>query len=323
MKKDEFISKVNLLATKGEPFLFLIDFEQDKPFVCELSEAAKNNIFYEIKGVGNCGNSVLQNNLSPKIDVFPIAKAKYLKAFELVGSEINKGNSYLLNLTFPTKIETEIDLKTIFQISDASYKLQTEDFVLFSPECFIKIENNKIFSFPMKGTIDASIPDAESVILNDKKEIWEHNTIVDLIRNDISIVARNVEVTRFRYVEKISTNKNDLLQISSEIRGDLPLSWKANLGEILMTLLPAGSISGAPKKKTVEIIEKVEGTKRGFFTGVFGVFDGENLDSAVNIRFIEKTDSGLQFRSGGGVTSKSVAENEYNEMIDKVYVPII
>ena len=87
-----------------------------------------------------------------------------------------------------------------------------------------------------------------------------------------------------------------------------------------MSMLPAGSISGAPKKKTVEIITEAEGYDRGYYTGVFGCFDGENLDSAVMIRFIEKQESGeLLFKSGGGLTVYSDPDSEYREMIDKVY----
>ena len=87
-------------------------------------------------------------------------------------------------------------------------------------------------------------------------------------------------------------------------------------------LLPAGSISGTPKRKSVEIIEAIEGYERGFFTGVFGVYDGKSLDSAVMIRFLEKTDEGYVFKSGGGITLLSDAFQEYDELCDKVYVPV-
>ncbi|OGU77880.1 MAG: hypothetical protein A2279_07140 [Stygiobacter sp. RIFOXYA12_FULL_38_9] len=86
-------------------------------------------------------------------------------------------------------------------------------------------------------------------------------------------------------------------------------------------MLPAGSISGAPKKKTVEIIQNAEKLERGYYTGVFGYYDGNNLDSAVMIRFIEQTAEGLVYRSGGGITFMSDVNSEYQELIDKVYVP--
>ena len=86
-------------------------------------------------------------------------------------------------------------------------------------------------------------------------------------------------------------------------------------------LLPAGSISGTPKKRTLEIIKEVEEYERGYFSGVFGYFDGELFDSAVMIRFIENTPDGLVYKSGGGITLESNAESEYQEMQDKIYIP--
>jgi para-aminobenzoate synthetase component 1 len=135
------------------------------------------------------------------------------------------------------------------------------------------------------------------------------------------MVAANVRVERFRYVETVSAGERDLLQVSSEIRGDLDLSWHENIGSILKTLLPAGSISGAPKIKTVEIISRVEEYERGYFTGIFGVYDGKSFDSGVMIRFIEKTENGYIYKSGGGITADSNADSEYEEMISKVYLP--
>jgi len=182
--------------------------------------------------------------------------------------------------------------------------------------------DNKISSYPMKGTIDASIPDAEKKILSDEKEKAEHATIVDLIRNDLSMVAENVEVKKYRYIDMVRSNNTDLLQVSSHIEGTLPDNYLQNLGEIIFKLLPAGSVSGAPKKKTVEIILQTEQYDRGFYTGICGFFDGQNLESAVMIRFIEKIDNQLIYKSGGGITFLSEAEKEYEELIQKVYVPI-
>jgi len=93
------------------------------------------------------------------------------------------------------------------------------------------------------------------------------------------------------------------------------------MGDILLSLLPAGSISGAPKIKTLEIIKEVESYRRGFFTGVFGYFDGEQLDSAVMIRFIEQNPNQLIYKSGGGITIDSNVSLEYQEMLEKVYLP--
>jgi para-aminobenzoate synthetase component 1 len=150
----------------------------------------------------------------------------------------------------------------------------------------------------------------------------EHVTIVDLLRNDLSEVAENVQVTRFRYVDEIRTIHKDLLQVSSEIRGDLPVDYIQHIGDILLKLLPAGSVSGAPKRKTLEIIRAAEKEPRGYYTGVMGLFDGSVLESGVMIRFMEYVGNDLYYRSGGGITIQSNAELEYQEAIDKIYVPL-
>ena len=198
------------------------------------------------------------------------------------------------------------------------------EFVCFSPETFVTIRDGYIASYPMKGTIKASVPEAAEKILNNSKETAEHHTIVDLIRNDLSMVATDVTVKRFRFVDRIATNEGDILQVSSEIIGKLPENYSSQLGNIIFTLLPAGSVTGAPKHKTIEIIRSIEKTGRGYYTGICGHFDGQNLDSAVMIRFIEvQDDETLWFRSGGGITCNSDLESEYHELIDKVYVPFV
>lgn len=247
----------------------------------------------------------------------------FKKAFDIVKENLSKGNSYLTNLTFETRIYSNLDLDQLRKVSRSRYKLQyKKKFLSFSPECFVSIKDGQVFSYPMKGTIDADIPDAEKKILQDEKEMAEHTTIVDLIRNDMSQIADDVTVTRFRYIDEIMTHDKRLLQVSSEIRGNLTVDYKKKLGTLLYDLLPAGSISGAPKAKTVKIIKEAENYNRNFYTGVCGYFDGENLDSFVMIRFIERRKGKLYFKSGGGITYLSDLASEYQEMIDKVYVPI-
>jgi len=315
-----FASKINALALAAKPFFFIIDFDKNKPQVYALNEMP-DNIAFAVPGFGR----QIHETVSPTdfyFHAFPPAFDVYKPAFVKVLNEINLGNSYLLNLTFQSKIETSLSLKQIFDGSRAKYKLFFKDeFVVFSPETFVQIKDGIITSCPMKGTIDASIPDAVSVLLHDEKETAEHNTIVDLIRNDLSLVSEDVVVKKFKNIEKLHTHKGDLLQMSSEITGHLPENYKGHLGEILLEILPAGSISGAPKKKTIQIIHETENYQRGYYTGIFGYFDGTNLDSAVMIRFIEKQGNALYFKSGGGITSMSEAKKEYEELIQKIYVP--
>ena len=110
--------------------------------------------------------------------------------------------------------------------------------------------------------------------------------------------------------------------MSSEIEGEIKPEFQNKIGSILQKLLPAGSILGAPKPKTLEIILEAEKYDRGFYTGIAGYFDGKNLDSCVMIRFIEKENEKLFFKSGGGITHQSELTSEYEEMKNKIYVPI-
>ncbi len=102
----------------------------------------------------------------------------------------------------------------------------------------------------------------------------------------------------------------------------MPADWREHLGDWLPRLLPAGSISGAPKQETLRLIRQYETEPRGFFTGVAVLFDGENLQSAVLIRFLELTAEHVKFRSGAGLTIYSDAAAEYEEILSKVYIPL-
>jgi para-aminobenzoate synthetase component 1 len=304
-------------------FLFYIDFDKTNPVVIPLKEVNKQEILFDFRGYTNFE---YPKNLEPvdfSFEKHPISYREYKSKFDQIQYYLRQGDSYLVNLTCITKIDTSLSLEDVFTYSKAPYKLLVRnEFVVFSPEPFVEIKDGIISSFPMKGTINAAIPDAEKVILENEKELAEHSTMVDLIRNDLSIVATQVELKRFRYISRIKTFNSELLQVSSEISGIVKKELLNKMGTLLSSLLPAGSISGAPKRKTVEIIKEVESYDRGYYTGIFGYFDGKNLQSAVMIRFIEKINGQLYFKSGGGITVYSDAESEYQELIDKVYVPI-
>jgi len=318
------IQKMNDLGSQGTPFLFVVDYDLKQPIVLTLEQVSQENIFYKINDKTNFsfGKSPFEKPLY--LEKCPVSFQEYQQSFEIVKQAMLRGDSFLTNLTKPTPIEVNLSLQEIFQRSRAKYQLYFKDkFVLFSPEIFVQIQEGIISSHPMKGTISADIPNAETVILNDKKEFAEHTTIVDLIRNDISMISEKVWVEKFRYISRIHTNEGDLLQVSSEICGKLPTDYQSQIGTLLFKLLPAGSICGAPKPQTLAIIREAENYNRGYYTGVFGIFDGKNLDSSVMIRFIEKQENGsLIFKSGGGITVLSDAHSEYQEMIDKIYLPI-
>ncbi len=219
---EEVFNRMNDYGRQSKPFVFGIDFDVRNGFFVEPSMAADSGIYYNINGSGN-DMPGLQGNNPVSLTKNPIGKPEYEHAFAMVHRHLFAGNSYLVNLTFPTPVELNIDLPEVFARSKARYRLLFGDkFVVFSPEIFVQISDGVIRSFPMKGTIDATLPDAEQSILRDPKETAEHNTIVDLIRNDLSMVAKDVKVNRFRYIEKIVTHEKTLLQVSSEISGKLP-----------------------------------------------------------------------------------------------------
>jgi para-aminobenzoate synthetase component I len=320
----EAARRMNEWGKARTPFLFLIDFEQRKPIVCRLDEIDPAQLLFDINGKTNAAAIDVQDK-PLEFKRFPMPIVEYQAAFERVQRGIRAGNSYLLNLAFPTPVRTNLSLRELFLRSQARYRIWLQgQFTCFSPEIFVTIsQRGRIASFPMKGTIDADLPGARQQLLDNPKERAEHATIVDLIRNDLSQVARRVRVQRYRYVEEVATHSGGLLQSSSEIDGQLPEDFHHRLGDLIFRLLPAGSISGAPKQKTVDIIQAAEGQNRGYYTGICGLFDGQRLDSGVMIRFIEKFPEGLVFKSGGGITARSRMEEEYQEMVQKAYLPFV
>jgi para-aminobenzoate synthetase component 1 len=317
LNRKQAIQQMNVWGSTGQPFYFIISFDASVTVLSSSSSQDGLHFNFHSNDHSSLNPKELQlDKQTPSFDSFK-------KQFEEVVSNIRYGNSFLVNLTNQTPITSNLDLREIYLHSRAKYKVLWDDrFVCFSPETFVTITDNIISSHPMKGTIDASLPEAASAILNDPKETAEHITIVDLIRNDLSMVASEVSVSNFRYIDEIKTHEKRLLQVSTEITGKMDDQWQRELGTILFKLLPAGSISGAPKSQTVEIIDKAENYQRGFYTGICGYFDGENLDTGVMIRFIEKNGDSLYFKSGGGITASSDVKAEYQEMIDKIYVPV-
>jgi len=322
--KNDAIEIMNKLGKAHTRFLFVINYKQDISFIQKIEDIDENEILFNFNGVTNECKSQQESAIKKiKLESHPIGFSEYKHSFDIVKNNIMSGNSFLANLTCATPITTNLSLRDIYDISNAKYKLWIKDkFVMFSPEIFVRIKGDVISSYPMKGTIDANVENAEEVLMNDPKEAAEHATITDLIRNDLSMIASEVTVKRYRYIDKLATSSGAILQTSSEVCGKLPYNFYGRLGDLFFKMLPAGSITGAPKRKTMEIIEQAENYDRNFYTGVTGYFDGYNIDSAVIIRFIEQDKNGFVYKSGGGITFQSDAMNEYNEMKQKIYVPI-
>ena len=313
---------MNRHGKDGLPFVFGVDYELQNCFIVD-NPLATRDIWWSISGTGNGTPPVADRCVQPSISPMScFALDEYAAKFDVIYSGLMRGDSFLANLTASVEVNCNASLENIYASAKARYKLLLPDeFVCFSPECFVRIEHGRIHAYPMKGTIDATIENARQILLDNHKEQCEHNTIVDLLRNDLSMISDNVRVTRFRYIDKVGAAGREILQTSSEIVGDLPDDWRGTLGDIIFRLLPAGSICGAPKDATVRLIARAEGCPRGWYTGIFGYFDGESLDSAVMIRCVAKRGDRLYYHSGGGITVNSDVSDEYNEVLQKIYIP--
>ena len=310
------------LSLKKVPFFFMVDFLLEKVEVFQENEIEEESLLIDFQNFKNMKTTEAEN-AEIELKILSESAEIYRKGFDFVQENLRQGNSYLTNYTVKSEIAINLTLKEIFYHSKAKYKVwYNDEFVFFSPETFVEIIDDQIYTHPMKGTIEASIENAVEILKNDVKEKAEHFTVVDLLRNDLSMVADEVQVDEFQRIDFIKTQQKDLYAMSSKISGKLKPEFQNKIGTVMKTLLPAGSILGAPKPKTLEIIVEAENYDRGFYTGVCGWFDGENLDSCVMIRFIEKENGKLFFKSGGGITHLSKFADEYKEMKNKIYVPI-
>lgn len=361
LDKAHAISMMNQLGRERTPFLFIASFDTTKNIVVPLDEVNPLKIAYDFQGLHHNipafkeiysldSHTEAIEKVIPTWECHPPSFADYQKAFTPLMAELKNRTSNLANLTFPTPINCNLTLPEIFARTTAKYRIFLKDhFCSFSPETFITIKRNIIATYPMKGTINAALPDAKKILLENPKELDEHETVTTEALRDIRKVAQNARVSKFRYIDRVERGNGAILQTSSMIEGDLPADFHEQLGDLLFTLLPAGSITGSPKKMTIEILHQLETYQRGFYSGIAGIYDGEGLDSAVLIRYLEKskkssetTESKVKdakfstikpmqnheilfqytFKSGGGITAMSDVKSEYDELIEKIYLPI-
>ncbi|MBP3915637.1 anthranilate synthase component I [Clostridium sp.] len=188
-----------------------------------------------------------------------------------------------------------------------------------SPETLVKLENNKLYTFPLAGTRKRGISEEEDLeiereLLQDEKELAEHNMLVDLGRNDIGKIGEigSVKVEKYMSIERFSHVMHIGSTVSGKIRKD-----KDSL-DAIDAILPAGTLSGAPKLRACEIINELEGNKRGIYGGAIGYIDFTgNLDMCISIRLAFAKNGKLFIRSGAGIVADSIPENEYEECINK------
>ncbi len=255
----------------------------DKEQYCEMVEKAKRHIFE-----GDIFQVVLSNRLDADFDGSLLDAYRVLRA--------TNPSPYMFFFTSDD-----------MEIAGAS------------PETLVKLENGTLHTFPLAGTRPRGATDEEdkrleTELLHDEKELSEHNMLVDLGRNDIGKISKfgSVEVEKYMSIERYS----HVMHIGSTVRGEL-LDSKSAL-DAVDAILPAGTLSGAPKLRACEIINELENNKRGVYGGAVGYIDFRgNLDTCIAIRLAFKKNGRVFVRSGAGIVADSVPENEFNECINK------
>jgi para-aminobenzoate synthetase component 1 len=256
-----------------------------------------------------------------------ISASQYSNAYKKIKDYIKAGDIYQINLTHRLEAETEMPARKLFikvleknPVDFLAY-IEGDGFEILSasPERFVKIENRRIETCPIKGTRPRDkdpIKDEKQKeeLLNSEKEKAELNMITDLLRNDIGKIAKigSVKVTEQRLIKKCPTVWHTYSKITGEIKEEIsPI-------EALESMLPGGSITGCPKKRAMEIIDELETTNRGIYTGVIGYIDpNQNLDFNIAIRTIIKKDKKLYLSVGGGIVIDSNEKAEFQETLDK------
>lgn len=187
-----------------------------------------------------------------------------------------------------------------------------------SPETLVKLENGVLHTFPLAGTRPRGKTQEderlEKELLADEKELAEHNMLVDLGRNDLGKISKfgTVAVEKFHSIERYS----HVMHIGSTVRGEIREELDAFAA--IEAVLPAGTLSGAPKIRACQLIGELENNKRGIYGGAIGYIDFTgNMDTCIAIRIAYKKNGRVFVRSGAGIVADSDPEKEYNECINK------
>lgn len=258
--------------------------------------------------------------------LFPswIHKHSYLAKVQKLREQIEEGNTYQGNLTTTLTCTSTLSSYEIFlsllSRQDTSFRcfLPTPygDVISFSPELFFSIDGKNITTKPMKGTMPRGADEAEDranqeFLRDDIKNRSENVMIVDLLRNDLGKIASNVYVPKLFEIEAYPT----LFQMTSTITATLK---NTELLEVFKALFPCGSISGAPKRSTLEILERLEGRERGVYCGALGVIHAEQATFSIPIRTFWREGEKLSYGVGSGIVWDSEAESEYEELKTKM-----
>ena len=201
-------------------------------------------------------------------------------------------------------------------------KIDDDEIMSTSPETLVRLENGRLTTFPVagsrpRGLTEEEDQELEADLLSDEKELSEHNMLVDLGRNDLGRISRfdSVEVTKYMMIHKYSK----IMHICSQVEGDIKDDCDAL--SAIESVLPAGTLSGAPKIRACEIIEELESEERGVYGGALGYLDFTgNMDTCIAIRMAVKKDGRVYVQAGGGIVADSIPENEYQESANKAAI---
>lgn len=261
-----------------------------------------------------------------------INKTAYNYAFKKIKKYIKEGDVYQLNLTHRLEASTNVPAKELFiriiQNNPVNYLayIQGDEFEILSasPERFAKIENGNIETCPIKGTRprgknNKADHKLKNELLKSEKEAAELNMITDLLRNDLGKICKigTVKVKGRRLIQKCPTVWHTYSKITGKI-DTTPI-------QALISMLPGGSVTGCPKKRAIEIIDELEPSTRGLYTGVIGYIEpNQNLPTgqarlnfSIAIRTIIKKGKKLYLQVGGGIVNDSIQKSEYQETLDK------
>jgi len=255
------------------------------------------------------------------------SKETYMKMVERAKEYILDGDAFQIVLSQRMEVDAEVDpislYMTLKEINPSPYMYLLEfgdtGVVGSSPEILVKVEDRKIIVRPIAGTRPRGKTEQEDAALEaemmaDPKERAEHVMLVDLGRNDVGKVAKfgSVHVDDFMSVEKYSHVQHIVSNVVGDLRDEMdPI-------DVLTATFPAGTVSGAPKTRAMQIIEELEGRKRGLYAGCVGYFCfNSNADLAIAIRTILLKNKKAYVQAGAGIVMDSVPENEYVESINK------
>ena len=254
-------------------------------------------------------------------------KAQFCEMVEKAKHYIKEGDIFQVVLSNRFDADYEGDLlntyRTLRTINPSPYMFyfgsNNLEIAGASPETLVKLENGKLYTFPLAGTRKRGKDfkedqELEKDLLSDKKELAEHNMLVDLGRNDIGKISEfgSVEVEKYMSIERFS----HVMHIGSTVTGKIS-SDKGQL-DAIGSILPAGTLSGAPKIRACEIINELERNKRGIYGGAIGYLDFTgNLDTCIAIRIAYKKNNKVFVRVGAGIVYDSIPENEYTECENK------